>query len=98
MSIPATQFPTVDPAVQTALKNQHVYLLFAKEVGPLVKAKYPTIQKVQFNQILGRIWNEMPPSEREKYHQKAEYRQNQQKLAAGELQPNNIKKVLLIIL
>eukprot|EP00092_Neocalanus_flemingeri_P022285 GFUD01024165.1.p1 GENE.GFUD01024165.1~~GFUD01024165.1.p1 ORF type:complete len:919 (-),score=261.07 GFUD01024165.1:38-2794(-) len=85
MSTQTTQV-LVDPAVQTALKNQHVYLLFAKEVGPLVKAKYPTIQKVQFNQILGRIWNEMPTSERDKYHQKAEYQQNQQRLS--EIQTN----------
>ena len=52
--------------------QQQVYLLFAKEVGPLVKSKYPTIQKVQFNLILGRIWSEMPDSEKALYKQKAE--------------------------
>ena len=54
------------------MKNQHVYMLFAREVGPLVKNKYPTIQKMQFNQILGRIWNELPPVEKNKYYVKAD--------------------------
>ena len=39
----------------------------------MVKAKYPNIQKIQFNQILGRIWTEMPEQERNKYEAKADY-------------------------
>ena len=31
--------------------QQEVYLMFAREVEPLVKAKYPGIQKAQFNQV-----------------------------------------------
>ena len=58
-----------DPSVS----KQQVYLLFAREVGPMVKAKYPNIQKIQFNQILGRIWTEMPEQERNKYEAKADY-------------------------
>ena len=54
-------------------RNQHVYMLFAREVGPLVKNKYPAIQKMQFNQILGRIWSELPQGEKNKYYLKAEY-------------------------
>jgi len=65
-----------------AVKKQHVYLLFAREVGPLVKAKYPTVQKIQFNQILGRIWSEMPKVERDRYHERAEIELLQEKLAS----------------
>ena len=36
----------------------------------MVKAKYPNIQKIQFNQILRRIWTEMPEQERDKYQTK----------------------------
>ena len=31
--------------------QQEVYLIFAREVEPLVKAKYPGIQRAQFNQV-----------------------------------------------
>ena len=31
--------------------HQEVYLMFAREVEPLVKAKYPGIQRAQFNQV-----------------------------------------------
>ena len=31
--------------------QQEVYFMFAREVEPLVKAKYPGIQKDQFNQV-----------------------------------------------
>ena len=31
--------------------QQEVYLMFAREVEPLVKAKYPGIQRAQFNQV-----------------------------------------------
>ena len=51
--------------------QSEVYLIFAREVGPLIKAKYPNVQKVQFNQILGRIWSELPATERNKYYIKA---------------------------
>ena len=54
-----------------ASKNSQVYLLFAREVGPLIKAKYPSVEKLQFNQILGRIWNELPAVEKNKYYLKA---------------------------
>ena len=54
-----------------ASKNSQVYLLFAREVGPLIKAKYPSVEKIQFNQILGRIWNELPVVEKNKYYLKA---------------------------
>ena len=50
---------------------QHVYFLFAREVGPLVKVKYPKIEKVVFNKLLGKIWNVMPHFEKEIYYQKA---------------------------
>ena len=53
-------------------KNANVYLIFAREVGPLIKTKYPNVQKLQFNQILGRIWNELPAAEKKKYYLKAE--------------------------
>merc|ERR1719480_85688 len=53
--------------------QQLVYMLFAREVGPLVKTKYPNIEKMQFNQILGRIWGELPPGEKNKYIIKADY-------------------------
>ena len=53
-------------------KTQTVFTVFAREVGPLVKNKYPSIQKNQFNQILGRIWNELPPVEKNRYYVKAD--------------------------
>ena len=52
--------------------------MFAREVGPLVKNKYPSIEKMQFNQILGRIWSELPPGEKNKYVLTADFQRKQQ--------------------
>merc|ERR1719319_1211025 len=41
-------------------------------VGPLVKAKYPGIQREKFNQALVHIWSEMPVQEKDKYRRMAE--------------------------
>ena len=49
-----------------------VYVLFAQEVGPMVKNRYPEVGKVQYNQILGRIWKGMPERDRGKYQKKAD--------------------------
>ncbi len=64
--------------------QQLVYMLFAREVGPLVKTKYPNIEKMQFNQILGRIWSELPPVEKNKYILKADF---QRKMEMGARAP-----------
>merc|ERR1711911_318095 len=64
--------------------QQLVYMLFAREVGPLVKTKYPSIEKMQFNQILGRIWSELPPVEKNKYILKADF---QRKMEMGARAP-----------
>jgi len=53
-------------------RNGLVYTLFAQEVGPMVKSRYPLVGKVQYNQILGRIWKGMPETERAKYQKKAD--------------------------
>ena len=63
------------PSVQmseVSASMEQVFRLFAREVGPMVKAKYPNIQKIQFNNILARIWTEMPEQERDKYVAKAD--------------------------
>ena len=66
-----------------ASKNSQVYLLFAREVGPLIKAKYPSVEKLQFNQILGRIWNELPAVEKNKYYMKAEHQKQMEVVPPG---------------
>ena len=55
-----------------SVSQQQVYRLFAREVGSMVRAKYPNITKTRFNQILGRIWTEMPEQEREEYEARAD--------------------------
>ena len=50
-----------------SILKQQVYTLFAREVGPMVKSRYPNIQSTQFNQILDRIWTQMPEQEKERY-------------------------------
>ena len=56
--------------------QQLVYMMFAREVGPLLMQKYPNIEKMQFNQILGRIWGELPQVEKNKYIIKADLQRN----------------------
>ena len=71
------------PVMMSPEHQQLVYTLFAREVGPLVKNKYPSIEKMQFNQILGRIWSELPPGEKNKYVLKADFQRKQQLETAG---------------
>ena len=52
--------------------KQQVYSLFAREVGPMVKSRYPNIQKTQFNQIMDRIWTKMPEQWKEGYAARAD--------------------------
>ena len=37
----------------------------------MVKARYPLVEKVQYNQILARIWRGLTDADREKYQKKA---------------------------
>ena len=50
---------------------QAMYLIFAKEVGPVVQSQYPNINKVMFNKILGGIWRRLDHPQLEEYHNKA---------------------------
>ena len=78
----------------SALNPEHqqlVYMLFAREVGPLVKNKYPNIEKMQFNQILGRIWSELPQVEKNKYILKADF---QRKMEMGGSAPAPMAPVI----
>ena len=68
---PGNSAPSVQMSEVSASMEQD-FRLFAREVGPMVKAKYPNIQKIQFNNILARIWTEMPEQERDKYAAKAD--------------------------
>jgi len=47
------------------------YMVFAQEVGPMVKARYPLVEKVQYNQILARIWKGLSDADRSNYRKKA---------------------------
>ena len=51
---PGHSAPSVQMSEVSASMEQ-VFRLFAREVGPMVKAKYSNIQKIQFNNILARI-------------------------------------------
>ena len=51
-------------------RSELVYKVFAQEVGPMVKARYPLVEKVQYNQILARIWRGLTDADREKYREK----------------------------
>ena len=59
------------PMSDLSVAKQQVYRLFARQVGSMVRATYPNIPKTQFNQILDRIWTDMPEQERERYEAKA---------------------------
>ena len=74
---------------------QLVYLRFAREVGPIVKAKYPHIEKVVFNKLLGKIWNDMPQSEKDIHHQKAEMFNNQN-LQTESGQQEELNKIVIV--
>ena len=77
-------------------RNGLVYTLFAQEVGPMVKSRYPLVGKVQYNQILGRIWKGMPETERAKYQKKADNMNLAQDITEQMVNRPNIPEQLVI--